>query len=107
MKVSADPMEVIGAIVPMARAIMIEAATGIAAHEGTTPGGDRMIPTLRLPGGAALVAETVEGARSFAVGFWFPLGSRHEAPHERGFVHFVEHMVFKGTLKRAAAAFAR
>ena len=66
-----------------------------------------MIPTLRLPGGAALVAETVEGARSFAVGFWFPLGSRHEAPHERGFVHFVEHMVFKGTLKRAAASISR
>jgi predicted Zn-dependent peptidase len=62
-----------------------------------------MIPTMRLPRGAALMAETAEAARSFAVGFWFPIGSRHEAPQERGFVHFVEHMTFKGTTKRSAA----
>jgi predicted Zn-dependent peptidase len=58
---------------------------------------------LSLPRGASLVAERAEGARSFAAGFWFPLGSRHEAPHERGFVHFIEHMAFKGTSKRSAA----
>jgi len=66
-----------------------------------------MIPTLRLPRGAALAAERVEGARSFAVGFWFPIGSRHEAPHERGFVHFVEHMTFKGTGRRSPAQISR
>jgi predicted Zn-dependent peptidase len=66
-----------------------------------------MIPTLRLPRGAALAAELAEGARSFAVGFWFPIGSRHEAPLERGFVHFVEHMVFKGTRRRSAAELSR
>jgi predicted Zn-dependent peptidase len=66
-----------------------------------------MIQNLRLPGGAALAAEVAEGARSFAVGFWFPLGSRHEAPRERGFVHFVEHMVFKGGGKRGAAELSR
>ncbi|HOX33596.1 MAG TPA: pitrilysin family protein [Spirochaetales bacterium] len=61
----------------------------------------------RLPCGAALAAELAEGARSFAAGFWFPLGSRHEAPHERGFVHFVEHMVFKGTARRDAERISR
>jgi predicted Zn-dependent peptidase len=66
-----------------------------------------MIPNLRLPRGAALAAEFAEGARSFAVGFWFPIGSRHEAPRERGFVHFVEHMVFKGTDRRSAAELSR
>jgi predicted Zn-dependent peptidase len=66
-----------------------------------------MIPNLRLPRGAALAAEYAEGARSFAVGFWFPIGSRHEAPHERGFVHFVEHMAFKGTARRSAASLSR
>jgi predicted Zn-dependent peptidase len=66
-----------------------------------------MIPNLRLPRGAALAAELAEGARSFAVGFWFPMGSRHEAPHERGFVHFVEHMVFKGSERRGAAQLSR
>jgi predicted Zn-dependent peptidase len=66
-----------------------------------------MIPILRLPRGAALAAETTEGARSFAAGFWFPIGSRHEAPRERGFVHFVEHMAFKGTSRRSAAEISR
>ena len=66
-----------------------------------------MIPILRLPGGAALAAETAEGVRSFAAGFWFPIGSRHEAPQERGFVHFVEHMAFKGTSRRSAADISR
>jgi predicted Zn-dependent peptidase len=66
-----------------------------------------MIPRLSLPRGAALAAERAEGARSFAAGFWFPIGSRHEAPRERGFVHFVEHMVFKGGSRRSAAELSR
>jgi len=61
----------------------------------------------RLSRGSALAAELAPGARSFAAGFWFPIGSRHEAPHERGFVHFVEHMVFKGTARRSAEAVSR
>ena len=66
-----------------------------------------MIEPLSLPRGAALAAEPAEGARSFAAGFWFPIGSRHEAPHERGFVHFVEHMAFKGTARRSAEDISR
>jgi predicted Zn-dependent peptidase len=66
-----------------------------------------MIPEIALPGGAILLEEAAEEARSFAVGFWFPLGSRHEAAAERGFVHFVEHMVFKGSARRSAQDFAR
>jgi predicted Zn-dependent peptidase len=66
-----------------------------------------MVPILRLPRGAALAAELAEGARSFAVGLWFPMGSRHEAPRERGFVHFVEHMVFKGGSRFSAAELSR
>lgn len=62
---------------------------------------------LRLPRGATLVAERAELSRSFAVGFWFPWGSRHEKPEERGFVHFVEHMAFKGTSRRSAAELSR
>jgi predicted Zn-dependent peptidase len=66
-----------------------------------------MIEPIALPRGAVLLEEAAEGARSFAVGFWFPLGSRHEASSERGFVHFVEHMVFKGSARRSAEDFAR
>lgn len=28
---------------------------------------------------------------------WYAAGSRHEAPHEAGVAHFLEHMMFKGT----------
>jgi predicted Zn-dependent peptidase len=66
-----------------------------------------MLPIVRLPRGAALAAELAEGARSFAVGLWFPIGSRHEAPQERGFAHFVEHMVFKGSSRFSAAELSR
>lgn len=66
-----------------------------------------MIKPIALPRGALLLEEAARGARSFALGFWFPLGSRHEAPSERGFVHFVEHMVFKGSSRRSAQDFAR
>ncbi len=66
-----------------------------------------MIEPIALPRGAALLAETAEGARSFAAGLWFRLGSRHEAPHERGFAHFTEHMIFKGSETRSALDIAR
>lgn len=66
-----------------------------------------MIEPIALPRGAALLAENAAGARSFAVGFWFPIGSRHEKKSERGFVHFVEHLLFKGTTSRSSLGIAR
>lgn len=66
-----------------------------------------MLTAIALPRGASLHAERVEGARSFSAGFWFPVGSRHEAPQERGFVHYIEHMLFKGTDSRNALDIAR
>lgn len=66
-----------------------------------------MNKSISLPLGARLHAERVEGARSFSAGFWFPVGSRHEAPHERGFAHFIEHLLFKGTAKKTALDIAR
>jgi len=66
-----------------------------------------VLAPIPLPRGASLHAEEVERARSFTAGFWFPIGSRHEAPRERGFVHFVEHLLFKGTATRSALDIAR
>ena len=74
---------------------------------GTISGDARVNEALLLPRGAALAAEFAPGVRSFAAGFWFPLGSRHEAARERGFVHFVEHMAFKGTERRSASLLSR
>lgn len=62
---------------------------------------------IRIPAGPVVLAEPGGGSAAFAAGLWFPFGSRHEAPHERGFSHFLEHMFFKGTSRRDAAELAR
>src|SRR3546814_12376825 len=44
---------------------------------------------------------------SASVGLWVGVGTRHETPAENGLAHLIEHMVFKGTRRRDAAAIAR
>lgn len=61
----------------------------------------------RRPSGAAAVLETVPSSHSVTIGFWFPLGSGIEKDSERGYTHFVEHMLFKGTATRDARTLAR
>lgn len=60
-----------------------------------------------LPGGPVVLHEPAGDSPAFAAGLWFPRGSRHEAPHERGFSHFLEHMLFKGTPTRDAQELSR
>lgn len=62
---------------------------------------------IHIPAGPVILAESGGGSAAFAAGLWFPRGSRHEAPHERGFSHFLEHMFFKGTARRDAPELAR
>lgn len=45
--------------------------------------------------------------RTVSLGVWVEVGARDEAPHESGFAHFIEHMVFKGTSRRTAMDIAR
>jgi len=45
--------------------------------------------------------------RSVSVGAWIRSGSRLEEPAENGISHFIEHMLFKGTLRRSAEEIAR
>jgi predicted Zn-dependent peptidase len=47
--------------------------------------------------GTEILIETLPHARSVSLGFWVRRGSRHEAIHEEGLAHFLEHTVFKGT----------
>src|SRR3546814_10013344 len=44
---------------------------------------------------------------SASVGLWVGVGTRHETPAENGLAHLIEHMVFKGTRRRDAAAISR
>jgi predicted Zn-dependent peptidase len=57
-----------------------------------------------LPTGVTVLSERMDAVRSVALGIWFAVGSRDEAPAEAGMSHFMEHMMFKGTPTRDAAS---
>lgn len=59
-----------------------------------------------LPNGLRVVGERLPHLRSVSAGVWIRVGSMMEAPEENGLSHFMEHMVFKGTLSRTARQIA-
>jgi predicted Zn-dependent peptidase len=65
------------------------------------PGGGAMSRTV-LPGGLRIVTEAMPGVRSLSVGVWVPVGSRDESVGLAGTSHFLEHLLFKGTMTRSA-----
>ncbi len=65
-----------------------------------------MIETSVLPCGIRLVTETMPDVRSVAVAYWVGTGSRDEPDELAGASHFLEHLLFKGTERRSAAAIA-
>ena len=66
-----------------------------------------MIITESLGSGATLLLEPVDRTDTLCIGFWFLHGSRDEDAGERGFSHFLEHMLFKGTARRTALEIAQ
>ncbi len=60
-----------------------------------------------LPSGVRVVSEEIPGSRSVALGVWVRTGSRAEKAAQGGAAHFIEHLLFKGTPSRSAAALAR
>ncbi len=65
-----------------------------------------LIETSVLPCGIRLVTETMADVRSVAVAYWVGTGSRDEPGELAGASHFLEHLLFKGTAARSAAAIA-
>ena len=49
-----------------------------------------------------VVTERVPSFRSASLGIWVKMGARFEAPAQAGISHFIEHMLFKGTVTRSA-----
>lgn len=49
-----------------------------------------------------MVTERMPASRTFSVGFFVGVGSRHESERLHGSSHFLEHVLFKGTPRRAA-----
>jgi predicted Zn-dependent peptidase len=59
-----------------------------------------------LPSGVRVVTEAMPHVRSVTVGFWIGVGSRDERDSVAGASHFLEHLLFKGTRRRAARQIA-
>jgi predicted Zn-dependent peptidase len=56
----------------------------------------------RFPNGLTVLTERMPSLRSVTVGIWVRRGSRHEPIDWNGVCHFIEHAVFKGTMRRTA-----
>jgi len=59
---------------------------------------------VRLDNGLRLVTETMPYTRSVSVCFFIGVGSRYETEAQAGISHFVEHLCFRGTPKRATGS---
>ncbi len=53
-----------------------------------------------LKNGITLITVPIKGTKATTVLAMFPVGSRYEDPRILGCSHFVEHLMFKGTVKR-------
>jgi len=60
-----------------------------------------------LPSGLTVVSEKMPRVETVSIGAYVDAGARHETAVENGVSHFLEHMAFKGTERRDAAAIAR
>ena len=67
---------------------------------------DEPIQVTRLPSGLTVVTERMERVETVSIGAYVATGSRNETAEENGVSHFLEHMAFKGTETRSAAAIA-
>jgi len=56
-----------------------------------------------LDNGLRLITASMPHTRSVTIGFFIGAGSRYEAEAQAGISHFIEHLCFKGTLKRPTA----
>ena len=56
----------------------------------------------KLANGLTVATDTMQQAQSVALGFWVKVGTRDESAATQGVAHLVEHMLFKGTLRRDA-----
>src|SRR6202789_3096619 len=60
----------------------------------------------KLANGLTVVTDPMPGLESAAVGVWVDCGGRHETRPVMGVSHMLEHMAFKGTLRRTAREIA-
>lgn len=61
-----------------------------------------MYDHITLSNGLNIVGERIAHSHSVSAGIWIGAGSRLESAAENGLSHFLEHMLFKGTVSRSA-----
>ena len=59
-----------------------------------------------LSNGLRVVTDRMSSVETVAVGVWVAAGSRHETSDVNGISHLLEHMAFKGTVRRSAQLIA-
>lgn len=61
-----------------------------------------MVRQIELDAGTTVLVDKIDSTEVVSIGYWFLHGSRDESENERGYSHFLEHMLFKGTKNRTA-----
>lgn len=56
----------------------------------------------RLANGLRVLTDRMESVETVSVGVWVDIGTRHEPAALNGVAHLLEHMAFKGTVRRSA-----
>ena len=66
-----------------------------------------MIGYSELESKARLIYDKVEHTEVCSIGFWFLNGSVDENNEQKGYAHFIEHILFKGTKNKTTSEIAR
>jgi predicted Zn-dependent peptidase len=60
------------------------------------------VQVTRLENGLRVLTDTMDTVETVSLGVWVDVGTRHEPKELNGVAHMLEHMAFKGTLRRSA-----
>ena len=58
----------------------------------------------KLSNGLKIITKRSSHVQSASLGIWINIGSRYEAPAQKGISHFLEHLLFKGSKKYSCRA---
>ncbi|MDL2268565.1 insulinase family protein [Desulfosarcina sp. OttesenSCG-928-A07] len=68
---------------------------------------EQAVDTTVLDSGVRIVSLSMPHLYSVSMGVWVDVGARDEKAAESGLSHFIEHMIFKGTVRRSAFEIAK
>src|SRR2546425_2740839 len=88
-------------LAPVLLAVLLGSACSAMTASSTSDSG-RSMPTRRvLANGTRVVVQEFHASDVVAVQLWVDVGGRDETSPELGLAHYLEHMLFKGTVTRS------